>query len=574
MILQALDNYYSRLLENTETEIALPGFSTEKICAVAVIDKDGNLLQLKDIRGGEGKKKYPISMMVPQSFKRSGSKAHEKPFFLWDNTGFVLGSDNKDDKDKALLKFDNFKKMHIGLLKSSQEQQAIALLSFLSKWNPDDAGKFDNWEDLSGSNVVFQLDGQRSYLHQNPILKQIWIDKSDDGGVKYVKATCSVTGQIADVPNIHPAIRGVRDAQSSGAAIVSFNADAYESYLKTQNYNSPVGREVVFSYTTALNYLLSGVSGQKMLIADATTVFWTEQQSPMEGLFGISLDPSDAQLAENRQLREFLEAVRNGSKLPLEIIEDVKFYVLGLAPNASRLSIRFWYVSDVGDISRKIGQHFRDLKIIKSGDNDPEFPGIWRVLNETKNKKSKDDAPPTLAGALVRSILSGSAYPQGLLNAIINRIRADQSINYIRAAVIKAILVRKSRIFNNKKLEVSMSLDTENKNVAYLLGRLFAVLEKTQKDALPGINSTIKDRYYSSASATPAAVFPILLRLAQHHIEKAEYGYTNDKRMQEIINDISEFPRHLSLDEQGMFAIGYYHQRQNFYPKKETQIAQ
>ena len=558
MILQALDKYYSRLLENTEIEIALPGFSTEKISAVAVIDKDGNLLQVKDIRGEEGRKRYPISMMVPQSFNRSGSKAHEKPFFLWDKTGFVFGSDNEDD-GKSLLKFENFKKLHIDILKGSQDPQATALLLFLSKWNPEDINKFKNWDELAGCNVVFQLEGQRCYLHENELLKQIWIDKSDDVGVKYIKGRCLVSDEIADIPNIHPAIKGVPNTKT--AAIVSFNANAYESYGKTQNYNAPISKETVFAYSTALNYLLSGLSGQKLQIGDATTVYWTEQESPLEYLFGKSINPNDDELAENKQLKYFLEAVRSGENLSLEINQDIKFYILGLAPNVSRLSIRFWHVSDVGEISRKIGQHFRDLKIIKSGDNDPEFPGIWRILNETKNKKSKDDAPPTLGGALVRSILSGTVYPQGLLNAIINRIRADQSINYIRAAVIKAILVRKSRIFNNKNLEVSMSLDTENKNIAYLLGRLFAVLEKTQKDALPGIKSTIKDRYYSSASATPAAVFPILLRLSQHHIEKAEYGYTNDKRIQEIINDINQFPRHLSLDEQGMFAIGYYHQR-------------
>ncbi|MCK9544321.1 MAG: type I-C CRISPR-associated protein Cas8c/Csd1 [Novosphingobium sp.] len=567
MILQALDKYYSRLLENTEVGICPSGFSMEKISAVAVINENGNLLQVKDIRGGEGGKKYPVSMMVPQSFRRSGPKPYEKPFFLWDNTGFVFGSDDKDDGN-SLLKFENFKKMHIDLLKDLQDTQATALRLFLYKWTPVDMSRFENWDELVGCNVVFQLEGERCYLHENELLKQIWIDKSDGGGVNYIEAPCSVTGKLSKVPHTHPPIKGVKGAQRSGASIVSFNADAYESYGKIQNYNAPISKGVVFSYTTTLNYLLSGVSGQKIHIGDATTVYWTEQESPMEKIFGMSIDVSDNELADNEQLKHFLESVRSGENLSPEINPDVKFYILGLSPNESRLSIRFWHVSDVGEISRKIGQHFQDLKIIKSGDNDPEFPGVWRILNETKNTKSKCDAPPTLGGALVNSILSGSVYPQVLLNVIINRIRADQSINYIRAAVIKAILVRKSRIFNNNNLEVSMSLDTENKNVAYLLGRLFATLEKTQKDALPGINSTIKDRYYSSASASPTSVFPLLLRLSQHHIEKDEYGYINDKRIQEIINDITQFPSHLSLDEQGLFAIGYYHQRQSFYQKK------
>ena len=566
MILQELDKYYKRLQESPALSVAEPGFSNEQISAVAVIDKQGNLVQFKDIRTGEGKKKRPVTMIVPNSFKRPGSKAHESPFFLWDNTGFVLGKDDKGDDAKARLKFENFKRRQKELLTDCGDDVAKALLSFLDKWNIDECEELPHWDELAGKNVVFQIDGGK-FLHQKAELKQIWMDKCGDGSIKYKNGICAVTGEQVRIPNVHPAIKGVQGAQPSGAAIISFNLKAFESYLKEQNWNAPVSEEVVFSYTTALNHLLSSGSRQKIQIGDATTVFWSERENPIEGIFGMAIDPKDAELSDNVELKNFLEAVRKGDKLP-SIDESIKFYILGLSPNNSRLSIRFWHVSNVADVSTKIGQHFKDMEIVKQFENEIEFPGLWRILKETTNKKSKDGPPPLLAGAVIRAILNGMAYPQNLLSLILNRIRADQSINYIRASVIKAILVRKSRLFNRQELEVKMALDFENKQAAYLLGRLFAVLEKAQQDAIPGANSTIKDRYYGSASATPRVVFPQLLRLAQHHIGKAEYGYSSDKRIQEILCDIQEFPAHLTIDEQGLFAIGYYHQRQDLWKMK------
>lgn len=276
-------------------------------------------------------------------------------------------------------------------------------------------------------------------------------------------------------------------------------------------------------------------------------------------------DPQDDS-GDTMDIRLFLEAVRDG-KMPSEIGDpDIKFYILGLSPNASRLSVRFWHVSTVGDIGARIGQHFKDLSIIKNYDSDPEFPGMWQLLRETAMLRKSDNISSVLAGSVMRSILTGTAYPQSLLTAIINRIRADQTVNYLRAALIKACLVRKYRI-TNKSMEVTMALNKESTNIAYLLGRLFAALEKAQKDAIPGANTTIKDRFYGSASATPRIVFPQLLRLAQHHIQKAEYGRNADKMIEEIMQGIQEFPAHLSLDDQGLFSIGYYHQRKAFYTK-------
>ncbi len=569
MILQALCQYYERMRDNPDVDIAEIGFSREKMHAEIVLNESGDLLQFNDLRVKRRNKPVPRDLIVPRSCKRPGSKPYEKPFFLWDNTGFVLGKDTKNDK-KTELKHQYFKRFHNDLLNGCMVPAAKALLKFLNQWSPEKAEKLDNWSELVGGNVVFRLDGERQYLHDKKALRQVW-QRYLENQPSAFRGYCLVTGQTTSIPATHPAVKGVANAQMSGAALVSFNDKAYKSYGKEQNLNAPVGERSAFAYTTVLNHLLSSDSRQKIQIGDATTVFWTERDSPVEGLLGMVLDPKEAEIADNADLQDFLETARQG-KRPDKIDPDVRFYILGLSPNAARLAVRFWHVCSVGELEDRIGQHFRDLQIIKTRPNDPEYPGIWRLLQATVSQKATDKSPqPLLAGALMRCILEGIAYPQALQNAVINRIRADQDINYVRSAILKAILVRKYRMFN-QGMEVKMSLDKENKNPAYLLGRLFAVLEKAQTDALgKNINATIKDRFFGSASATPKVVFPQLIRLSQHYIAKAESGRLNDKRIEEILCDITEFPAYLSLDEQSLFILGYYHQRQDFFTKKDKQ---
>jgi CRISPR-associated protein Csd1 len=570
MIIQELCHYYDRLRDNPDIGISEPGFSREKIHAEIVLDRNGNLLQFNDLRIQKGKKLVPKEMIVPQANKRSGQKAYENPNFLWDNTAFVLGADSSNDP-KTILKFECFKRLHEDLYKETSDCNLKALCSFFDRWNSKNADQLNNWEELEGGNIIFRFDGEKVYFHEKQSLCDIWL-KHHNSRPQHKKSYCLVSGLCQSIARIHPDIKNVRGAQPKGAAIISFNADSYESYGKEQNYNAPVGEHAVFAYTTALNHLLNADSLQKIQIGDATTVFWTERQSAIEGMFGQIIDPKDAELSDNVNLKLFLEAVRDGKKTQ-DIEQDVKFYVLGLSPNNARIAVRFWYVCTVGQIETRLGQHLKDLQIIKSRDADPEFPGIWRLLNETVNKKSNDKTPqPLLAGSVMRSILEGTIYPQGLQNAVINRIRADQDINYFRAAILKAILNRKNRIYKNSNFkEINMSLDKENKNPAYLLGRLFAVLEKLQQAAIPGANATIKDRFFGSASATPASVFPQLLRLAQHHIDKSEYGKIYDKQIEEIVCGIKDFPAHMTLDQQGLFAISYYQQRQVLWARKEKE---
>lgn len=565
MILPALNNYYDRLRSSADADIPLLGFSSKGISFALLLNREGNLLQVLDLRETQGKRLLSKQMIVPEAVIKSVNIAAN---FMWDNTGYVLGADNKGKPERSIKTFEAFKKLHHDIGEDLDDEGMVAILRFLDSWNPANAAELEYWDDMvAGANLIFQLDGELRYVHDRQKVKDAWLKHYSENSSGVI-ATCLVCGEKKPIARLHPKIKGVRGAQTSGASIVSFTPDAFKSYGKEQSYNAPVSEGITFNYTTALNYLLRSDSRQKVQIGDAATIFWTERESPVEGFMGLVLNPQDNS-GDLKEVRDFLEAARDGKKLPEEIDDtDMQFYILGLSPNASRLSVRFWHVSTVGDISTKIGRHFKDLAIIKNYDSDLEFPGMWQLLRETAVLRKSENISPVLSGSIIRSIMTGSAYPQSLMTVIIGRIRADQEINYLRAAMIKACLVRKYRL-NQISKEVTMALDKESTNVAYRLGRLFAVLEKAQKDAIPGANTTIKDRYYSSASATPNIVFPQLLRLSQHHIQKADYGYVADKMIEEIMQDIQQFPAHLSLDDQGLFAIGYYHQRKDIFTKSE-----
>lgn len=579
MILQSLNCYYNRLKDDPALDVPLPGFGSQKIYFALLLDRRGELIRVLDLRETPNNTPVPKTLIVPQELEeRSGSKID--PHFMWDNTMYVLGNDKKGKPKRSLQAFGAFKKLHHKLGEGMDDEGMKAVLNFLDSWNPENAPGMKYWDEMAGMNLVFQLDGDLQYIHERSKIREVWLENLRKKGSKVI-ATCLVSGKQTPVARLHPAIKGVRGAQQKGAAIVSFNLDAFKSYGKDQSFNAPVGEDTAFSYTTALNYLLRSDSRQKVQVGDISTLFWGEQESPLEGIiesiWGVRTESEDLTTESGylKDIRDFLEAARDGKELP-GIDPDIKFFILGLSPNASRLSVRFWHASTVGDITAKIGQHFSDLSISKNYDNEPDFPSMWQLLRETAMSRKSENISPLLAGAVIRSILTGAAYPQSLLTAIINRIRSDQTVSYVRSATIKACLTRRYRI-NNRTMEVGMALNKETTNIGYRLGRLFAALEKAQRDAIPEAKATIKDRFYGSASATPRTVFPQLLRLAQHHIHKVKSGenprfaHLTDKRIGEIMASIQEFPAHLSLDDQGLFALGYYHQRQDFFKKPAKQ---
>jgi len=572
MILQSLHKYYERLAP--EKQVPEFGFSMENVGFVLEIDRSGCLIHEHDIREGEGNKVRPILIEIPYTNKVNVRAVNIEPNFLVDKAAYLLGNDKKTKPKRLPECYKSFVSLTQTVLSDTDDDGAHAIQKFYQSWNPDEAPKrLRYWDEIASDKagfIAFRLNDERQYIHMRPKVRNAW-QKYLSSQKSNLQGQCLLSGSPdTDLQQLHAQFKGITGGQSSGKSLVSFNIQSSESYGKEQSFNAPVSVEAEFKSSTALKHLIRN-KAQHLYIGETYTVFWTERDSRIEGMLGMILDPKDVEAEDSKDVRLFLEAIRGGKRHE-GIESDVKFYILGISPNAARLAVRFWHVCSVGELEERIGQHFRDLQIQQSFDSDPEFPGIRRILWETYNKKSRTEtASPLLSGAFMKSILEGALYPQALQNAVVNRIRADQDINYVRAAILKAILVRKNRKYN-RGMEVSMSLDKENKNPAYLLGRLFAVLEKSQTDALgKNINATIKDRFFSSASATPKAVFPQLLRLSQHYIGKAEYGRLNDKKIEEILCDVQDFPAHLSLDEQSLFILGYYHQRQNFFTKHESQ---
>jgi len=356
--------------------------------------------------------------------------------------------------------------------------------------------------------------------------------------------------------------------------LVGFQKNSgFDSYGKEQGYNAPVGKSAEFAYTTALNTLLK--SSPRMLVGDAVSVCWSEKSSDLENQIAdfFSEPPKDDPDRGVRAVESLFKSIKSGAFLADEN-EKNRFYVLGLSPNAARIAVRFWIVGTVAGMAVKIKQHFDDLRIMH-GPRDKDVFSLFRLLVSTAAQGKADNITPNLAGDTIRSILEGLPYPKTLLSAAVRRNRAEQEVTYYRAALIKACINRSTRFKNTSiKEELKMSLDENNTNIGYRLGRLFATLEKIQQEANPGINTTIRDRFYGAASGTPVAVFGNLMRLKNHHLAKLESAGRRiffEKRLGQIIDGVEAkiaFPTHLNLEDQGRFAIGYYHQMQDFFIKK------
>ncbi len=595
MIIQSLHDYYERLSNDSESGVAPSGYCSAKVYFAFNLSASGELLDILPLYETKGQKKIALDMLVPEQVKKTSGI---NPNFLCDNSAYVLGLDNKGKPKRTIDSHTSFRDLHRRVFERVEDEGANAIMKFLEF---RESGKADEQviQDmleplLEGGNIVFKLDGTNGYIHDRPKVKKAWASyKEQQLGKAYV-SQCLVTGETSPIALLHPSIKGVSGAQSSGASIVSFNDDAYISYNKKQSYNAPVSVNATFAYTTALNYLLAS-KRNRLQIGDATTVFWADREEE-ENLIAAFFDPPEEDAksensmyySDTQKIRDILLQLRDGKKpANSEIDEKTHFCILGLSPNAARISIRYYYEGEFGLLMENVGRHYGDMSIILPKDYRHPFPAIWRILKEIATLGKSENIPSILSGALMRAVLSGGPYPRSLYTAILSRIRADQSkkdktgkpinhINPIRAGIIKACLMRQARIYGQKEKEkmLTMSLNEESSNQGYILGRLFALLERAQEQASGGnLNSTIRDRYFGSASATPASVFPILLRLSQHHISKAEYGYAIDRQIQEVLNLIdgtAGFPKHLNLDDQGFFMLGYYQQRQAFYSKKEA----
>jgi CRISPR-associated protein Csd1 len=567
------------------------GFSEEKIGYVLVISKEGKFVDAVPHMETSGTRPTAMQMAVPRPEKRTSGI---QPNFLWDKPAYVLGVQPNPDKKQAESQpwiaspdtFEAFKKYHIDILSGLGDEGLQALVKFLQAWRIEQFNQAPCNLYMLNTNLAFQLDGEQGYLHERDAARQIWARLLGEAN-QVEKAYCLVTGEMEKVARLHPSIKGVYGGQSSGGSIVSFNAESYESYGKSQGENAPVSELAAFKYTTALNYLLNRDNRHVLSVADASTVFWAvaenpEQADKVELLFSEIMNPSTGDDAEAAQIRPILEQIAKGRPLQ-EIVPDIdpgtRFFVLGLAPNAARLSIRYWLDTNFGELQQHIEEHYTDLSLAPLPWQTP--PSIWRLLiqlvpQRDGQKAKSDDIPAHLAGELMRSILTGSRYPRSILAQLLTRIRADGHISPLRVAMVKAVLKRDFRKGFTKE-ETPMSLDVENSNEAYLLGRLFAVLERIQHEAIKNANATIADRYFASASTVPYSVFPRLLAGSKNHLSKIRkqkpgYAVNLDKDMTEIIAKLpSYFSKHLTIDDQGKFTIGYYQQRDKDFGNKATE---
>ena len=586
MILQALVEYYEAL--ERKEKITSPGWCRARVAYGLDISEQGELMGVIPLKKEQQKGKktvwVPQDLTVPQMVSRcSGVSAN----FLCDHSGYMLGIDNKGKPERSRECFEYAKKKHKDILGNISSPAARAVCRFFDCWAPDRAAENpylvpELEEIISGSNLVFMIDGE--YVHEDPDIMQCWEEYSRQSGTG-PEGVCLVTGRREEIARIHGTIKGVRGAQSSGAALVSFNAPAFESYGKEQSFNAPVGTYAAYAYTTALNYLLSDRS-HGTTIGDTAVVYWSEEgDERYQNIFACVSEPT----MENQEIVDgVFKNLVEGKAVAVQDVKDSldmekRFYILGLAPNAARLAVRFFYQDSFGNILKHIKEHYDRMEIVRPAADAVEYLGIWRMLQETVNKKSRDKKPvPSMSGTVYRSIISGSRYPATLYQAVLGRIRAEQDdgdsriykITRGRAAIIKAYLLKNGNI----REEITMALNEDSNNTAYILGREFAVLEAIQEEANPGINATIKDKYFNSACATPAAIFPILFKLKNSHIKKMNNG-AKEIYYEKILGDLqgrltvaegqrAACPRRLTLEEQGMFILGYYHQTQKRYEKK------
>ncbi len=571
-VLQSLVRYYDRL-ESTG-EVAPQGYATEKISFAVVLGRDGRIVDVNDLRDHSGKRPQPYAMVVPQPAKRGSNIVGT---FLWDNTGFALGVSINKKNLKA--KHDAFRSLHEQLLLDSDDEVLTAFLTFLGIWEPSMYPTVRYADEMLDRNIVFRLDGELGFIHERPAAKRIWSHRL--AAEESSTATCLVTGEQTAIARLHPVIKGLPSGQPSGVSLVSFNLPAFTSYGKHQGDNAPISRRAAHAYATALNALLarraSGQARNRMQIGDTTVVFWAEGPAGVaeqaETVFSWTFNPPATDEEETAKVRSVLHKVQLGriediDELGEKKLEpETKFHVLGVAANASRLAVRFYLESTLGELLGRGRQHYRDLRV------EPNFwgaiPPIWRLLRETAVQGKSENILPSISNELSRAVLTGCRYPRTLLTAVLMRIRADSVVNDIRVALCKACIVRDRRM-NQDEEDVSVSLDAHEPNAGYRLGRLFAVLESAQYAAVGTVNANIRDKFFSSASANPARVFPLLLRGVQDHLgslrSKGKGGLAHwfDAQIAEIMSGLPSsqpFPSTLRLDDQGRFAVGYYHQR-------------
>jgi CRISPR-associated protein Csd1 len=610
VILQSLTKYYERMIREDVNDLEPEGYKRTAIPFVIVLKKDGSLYGIDPTQSGEGRTARARSFIVPKVFEGSRT-GNIMANLLWDKASYIFGVCEKEvnkrsgkKKEEFLNKLQDRKEKFLNTIFDYFPDQDVddgvkAVVNFL-KHHQDSIETNPYWEEIKSNdpNIAFRLEGEETLICNRDAIKEAISNRNKN--LKSELGLCLVTGRVDNLTRLENPIKGLRGSGKAESHLVSFNDSAYWSYGKTYGANAPISKYASSAYVTAINFM-QRENSQWLKVGDATTVFWAEKKHDIENvladIFGET--PKDNPDQDYKELIAMFKSPETGTKP--ELNPNTMFYVLGLAPNAARVAVRFWYAGTVAEVATNILRHFEDISIIHADYEMPNCPLnelLAATAVETKDPKKTNrvyfrgkyyDVIPNLAGDFMKAILTGTPYPRTLLGAVITRAKAEQSkkdsktgksiqnVSYPRAALIKAILDREASYKNTNIKEVGMSLDTSNINPGYLLGRLFAVLEKVQIESAGGegkINATIRDRFYGAASSTPVVAFPRLIKLKNHHLAKLEnYKSFYEKLIGEITDKITAdnaYPTHLSLNDQGRFAVGYYHQRQDFFKKKDN----
>ena len=578
MILQALTEYYEALA--AQEKIARPGWADAKISFALCLGESGELERVASTKTEQtqGKKTVlaPQKLSLPAPVTRTAGVLSN---FLWDNSSYILGVDAKGKPQRSLKCFEACKVLHHQVLDGVDSSGARALLAFLDRWDPAAAAEHpalkEDWEELTGgANLVFRYHGD--YLHNDPMIRQAWQRHYDSSG-EGPEMVCLVTGQKGPVEAVHPSIKGVAGGQTSGTALVSFNAPAFCSYGRDQSLNAPVSRYAAFAYTAALNCLLADRE-HLYRVGETTILFWAKSGQPAFQDFFAAMAFGGTACYDAGTLGGMLKSLLEGKTVLYDetrLDPGMDFYILGISPNAARLSVRFFLRNSFGGFLENVQRHNDRLEIIRPANDSFESIPPWKLVDATVNQNSKDKSPsPVMTGEVLRAILTDTHYPASLLNGVTLRIRADHKVDRTRAAILKAYYLKKPHPDIPKEV-LTVSLNPACDTPAYVLGRLFSVYEAIQSAANPGINTTIKDKYFNSAAATPAVIFPILGNLAQKHLKKLKSSNRGlcvfyEKQLGEVASLLdTSFPARMSLPQQGAFQLGYYHQTQDRYQKKE-----
>ena len=584
MILRALVDYYNTLVR--QGKIARPGWSRVKISWALDLEPDGSISSVQYMKVTPDKgKPYPQEMTLPAPVKKTSG---ERSNFLWENAEYLIGYATKDAPEKTKRKFETAKELHLSLLRDFDTPEANAVKSYFERWDPasDINGLFSEecLEDLrGGGNLTFLFEGRP--IGDYPSLQEAWqknYDEPEDGK----PVVDLVTGRCAVAQKTHPAIKGITEKDAS---LVTFNAKAYESYGKngSQCESAPMSKETAFAYTSALNYLIAN-RGQRQPIGDMTVVYWAKSgEEVYQTTLDLFLKGANDPLAQ-KDLSDIMTKIAQGDPVPISddlLVPSEDFYLLGIAPNVARLSIRFFYRGTFGDIVTHIRQHYEDIDIVSERQNTRQTIPLRALLNEIQPPGKNAKTPPQTGGDLLKAVMTGGRYPRTLFNLAMLRIRSDNSVTQDqkersvtrgRAAIIKAYLIRNTKTnpdYANIKEVTTVALNETSNYTPYVLGRLFAVLERIQQQADSGITTTIKDRYFNSACATPAAIFPTLLKLSGSHLKKlkANSAVYYRQMLGDLMNRLDmELPKTQNPEEQGTFILGYYHQTQKFNEKKQN----